>query len=220
MSTARLFTKLGVFVREHFLDADECAALRAEMRTSPCTAASVAYPDRPESIDPGLRKTGLIRVAPPTRAAMVRRLLALKPAIECHFKVALADVIEPPKFLIYRDGDYFGPHMDRRAPHPDAAPLFSSRRVNMIVYLNGESPTPGPDVYDGAALTLYGLIDRPAWRRYGFAITGRPGLLIAFPSDVVHEVTPIVRGERYNIVSRFLDAGYQPDTSSAQPGGD
>lgn len=215
MSTPHFFAKLGVFVREHFLPADECAALCAEMRASPSEAASVSYAGRPESVDQGLRKTRLIRVPPPTHAAMVARLRALKPDVERHFDLALAEVIEVPKFLIYGEGDFFGPHRDNRAPSADTAPLFSARRVNVILCLNDESRTPGPDVYDGAALTLYGLIDQPEWRRYGFAIKGRAGLLIAFRADVIHEVTPVLRGERYNVVSRFLDAGYRSDGERA-----
>ena len=41
-------------------------------------------------------------------------------------------------------------------------------------------------------------------------------------SDVLHEVAPIVSGERYNIVSRMLDPGYQaqPITPSIANGPD
>jgi predicted 2-oxoglutarate/Fe(II)-dependent dioxygenase YbiX len=37
----------------------------------------------------------------------------------------------------------------------------------------------------------------------GLPVTGEAGSLIAFPSDMVHEVTPVSRGERYTVVSWF-----------------
>jgi SM-20-related protein len=34
-------------------------------------------------------------------------------------------------------------------------------------------------------------------------VQGETGALIAFPSEMLHEVTPITRGERFTIVSWF-----------------
>jgi len=53
-------------------------------------------------------------------------------------------------------------------------------------------------------LTLYGLIPNPRWENYGFTVENEAGLLIAFPSGIVHEVTPVVRGRRFSIVSWFF----------------
>ena len=59
------------------------------------------------------------------------------------------------------------------------------------------------DDYTGGALTLYGLVDDPKWRDYGFAVAPAPGLLVAFPSDMLHEVTPVIAGERCTVANWF-----------------
>jgi hypothetical protein len=54
-----------------------------------------------------------------------------------------------------------------------------------------------------AVPTFYGVVDDPAWRSFGVALAPEPGLLVAFPSHVVHEVTPVTAGDRYTIVDWF-----------------
>ena len=96
---------------------------------------------------------------------------------------------------MYRPGDFYRPHRDRAARAGDFVEGARSRRVSVVLFLN--------DGYSGGALTLYGLVDDPKWRAYGFPIAPAPGLLIAFASDLVHEVTPVTAGERCTAVSWF-----------------
>jgi SM-20-related protein len=78
------------------------------------------------------------------------------------------------------------------------------RQVSAVIFLNSAAEARGPESYSGGALTFYGLIDGPCWRGYGFPLVGEQGLLIAFRSDVLHEVTVVTRGERYSIVTWFF----------------
>jgi predicted 2-oxoglutarate/Fe(II)-dependent dioxygenase YbiX len=202
MTAASFFTKLGVFVAPSFLDLDTCTRIRDEMRMAPIEEARVGD----GYIDENKRKTSVSEVSNETRRLIETRVLALKPRIEEYFGFQLADELERPKFLIYKLGNFFSPHTDRRKPEAEGLQIFKLRRVNVILYLNGESDVPGPDVYGGGQLTLYGLVKRAGWEYYGFPITGAPGLLVAFNSQLLHEVTPTIHGERFNIVTRFLDA--------------
>jgi SM-20-related protein len=68
-----------------------------------------------------------------------------------------------------------------------------------VLFLNGEGGADQPSSYGGGQLTFYGLMGD----RLGLPLAGRPGLLVAFRSDLVHAVTPVTRGERYTVVSWF-----------------
>jgi predicted 2-oxoglutarate/Fe(II)-dependent dioxygenase YbiX len=53
-------------------------------------------------------------------------------------------------------------------------------------------------------LTFYGLLPGPAWERIGFPLRGEEGLLVAFRSEILHEVTAVRQGDRYTIVTWFV----------------
>lgn len=211
MPPARFFTKLGIFVQESFLAPEVCARVRAEMRAARASEAKVGVFGTADAvIKPDKRKTQLIDVSEETRAYIVGRLRETRLDIEQHFGLTFGTELELPKFLIYRTGDYFRAHTDRR--EDGVAPRVAKlRRVNLVAFLNGESETVEPETFVGGSLTLYGLLDSPGWNDCGFRVVGTPGLLVAFPSTLFHEVLPITGGERYSIVSRFLD----PDPHAA-----
>jgi SM-20-related protein len=122
--------------------------------------------------------------------------------------------------LIYRPGDFFVPHRDVDMAEPNSRPpIIRARRVNLIVALNAQSATPANGEYGDGDLTLYGLIDTPEWKKYGFPVPLAPGSLVAFRSEVIHEVAPIGHGQRYSIVSRMLDPSVdapQPDAAGSR----
>jgi SM-20-related protein len=216
MSRETFFAKLGVLIIPGFLPADDCDRVRAEMRAAPHTDALVSVRGREaEAVDLQRRKTVLAQVSDQTRAFIVSRLRSSKPSFEQFFGEPFADLVEAPKFLIYHEGDFFVPHRDVFSGDVTvSSPVIKARRVNLVLSLNRETPS-GADGYAGAALTLYGLIDQPQWKAYGFPVPAEPGLLVAFRSEVLHEVAPILGGERYNVVSRLLDPSFRPSTSDA-----
>lgn len=220
MSQERLFAQLGVLIIPGFLDSTQCGALRLEMLGAPCGDALVAVRGRKEEVaDAQRRQTAQVEVSEATSRDMIRRLLALKPRVEEFFAMPLAGLVEVPKFLIYRQGHFFAPHRDvMRADDDLAAPIIRARRINLVVSLNDGSKAPDEGGYRGAALTLYGLIDKPEWRKYGFPVSVSAGSLVAFRADVLHEVAPIEDGERFNIVSRMLDPSFQPEPGRAAAG--
>jgi len=121
------------------------------------------------------------------------KIWALCSELERHFSVTLSDH-EGPSLLSYPPGGFYEPHVDRAdATEAHLPPV--ARRISVVILVNAD--------YVGGALTFYGLVDDPGWQDYGFALDPEPGLLIAFPSHLRHEVTPVTSGDRFTIVDWF-----------------
>jgi SM-20-related protein len=222
MPGASFFAKLGVLIVPGFLRPADCAQVIDEMRAAPQRNAPLSVRGRADDVvDTRQRRSARADVSSTTAASVVNRFLAIKPEIERFFRSSFADTVEVPKFLIYGPGDFFIPHRDVKDIDEGLLPrIITARRINLIVNLNRAAEPPGADEYSGAALTLYGLIDEPQWRTYGFSVTTDPGTLVAFRSEVLHEVAPIVDGERYCIVSRMLDPAFRQPSSAGAAGED
>jgi SM-20-related protein len=201
MLAADFFRSLGLFVFKDFFDRAWCEHLRREASSGSKSRATVVNKCI-ERLDEGIRKTKWVEVSTPTISAVKARLLAVKPRLESHFNVTLAGC-EEPQLLAYKAGDFFRLHRDN-ADGPDVSAYVRARQVSAVIFLNSAAEAQGPESYGGGALTFYGLIDDPFWRRYGFPLVGEQGLLIAFRSNVLHEVTAITGGERYSIVTWFF----------------
>ena len=202
MSNADFFTRLGLFVVKDFLNPELCARFRHEARLADGTQATVTLTGS-EVVDESVRRTKLVKVSAATIASLEARLLALKPKLESHFNVALAGC-QKPQFLVYKEGDFFQPHQDNSSELTSSRYL-QERQMSMVIFLNRQVEVPEPDAYCGGSLALYGVIDDdPRWQTWGFPLVSQTGLLIAFRSDVLHEVKPVTYGERYTIVSWFF----------------
>jgi predicted 2-oxoglutarate/Fe(II)-dependent dioxygenase YbiX len=73
--------------------------------------------------------------------------------------------------------------------------------VTTIVYLGHEDADTGGE--RGGVLQFRGLIPDPRVADRAYAFTPAVGTLLAFPSTALHEVTPILQGERYSLVAWF-----------------
>jgi predicted 2-oxoglutarate/Fe(II)-dependent dioxygenase YbiX len=139
------------------------------------------------------------------------RLEATRPGLEERFaEGALA--WDGLQVLVYRPGDFFRPHRDRSAEPGNE--VTQRRRVAIVVFLNGagEASLPDPETFDGGALTFYGLLDDPRLRGVGYPLRAEAGLLVAFRPSVLHEVTPVSRGERHTVVAWLVEPGSAPPT--------
>jgi len=197
MPTADFFAKLGLFFIRDFLDSQMCEVMRSEVRSTRTTQAYIIR-DGVEMVDRGSRNTKHVKISKATRAVVKERLLLVKSQVEKHFNLELSDC-EEPSFLLYREGDFFRPHRDK---HEEGS--TTNRQVSVIVFLNSQDETYNPESYAGGQLTLFGLVDDARWKDYGFPLVGEEGLLIAFPSDTVHEVKSVTNGERQTIVSWYV----------------
>jgi len=193
---------LGLFVRRGFLDAPLCARLREQMRSAERNRATVRQQGSEYAVDPGVRRVDWAVPPEASIAEVESRLAAIRPEVERHFRIPLAGH-QPPQFLAYREGDFYVAHRDS-TDEPDAAQTPKVRRVSVVVFLNDQAQEKQDDCYGGGSLTFYGLMADPRSRSTGFPLAGEEGLLVAFRSETVHEVTPVTWGERYTIASWFF----------------
>lgn len=198
--------RFGLFIYEDFLSAEFCSEFLSEARSTDVAPSIVLRKNATQSIKPtldeNLRKTEQIKVSVETESFVKDSLLAIKPMLEHHFDLVLTGC-QKPLFYRYKEGGFFGAHQDR-VNQPDAPDSVKNRRVSVIIFLNKRAEEPTSGSYCGGTLAFYGLIDDPRWQSYGFPFTGEPGMLLAFRSDVWHEVKPVTYGERYTVVSWLI----------------
>lgn len=73
--------------------------------------------------------------------------------------------------------------------------------MSVVVFLNDAA---APITFEGGQLRLYGVLD-PARDDLGVDLEPRAGTLVAFRSDLLHEVTPITAGDRFTVVTWFRE---------------
>ena len=110
---------------------------------------------------------------------------------------------EPPNNNVDVTGILAGFRSTDSNSSPTACEYQLNRRVSLVLFLNGESSAAELNGYAGGSLTFYGLLKQPPWEKCGFNIQGETGLLVAFASDVYHEVTPVTEGMRFTMVTWF-----------------
>lgn len=200
MITPDILRRFGLFVVESFLGARECRDLCEKMRAGRAGKATV-FKKVDYVYDENVRRTKTARVGEGERLLVASRLRAIMPDAARHFGLHLSDT-EEPQFLIYQPGDFFRLHRDRG---PDeTAPAHTRRRaVSLVLMLNDASAEPRAGAYGGGSLVLYGLGKDERLARVGFPVRGAAGLLVAFNSELPHEVTPVAHGERFAVVGWF-----------------
>jgi predicted 2-oxoglutarate/Fe(II)-dependent dioxygenase YbiX len=204
MPNAGIFAGLGFFVRRGFLDAEACAQIRREMSSAARIPAKVRRINETDgAVDEMLRRTDAVQLSPATTAFVESRLLALKPALEEHFKVELSGC-QGSQFYIYEEGDFFVPHQDRATDDEVAPEHFKVRQISVSVFLNDGTHAGDGESYRGGALVFYGRRgDRDA-PSSGVPLESETGMFVAFRSDWLHEVRPVASGRRYSIVTWFF----------------
>jgi SM-20-related protein len=187
-------TSFNLFLLRNFLDAGECAELRAELSESPTTQAPVYIEGTEGVIHETVRKTTSLHPSGDTFSRIHARLLQQKSALEQHFRISLTDC-ERPQFLRYEKGDFFVRHQDGNTKQLDFDHL-RIRRISIVVFLNDFSTEPKPDCYSGGLLNFYD-------QNGAFGLQGETGMLVAFTAETMHEVSPVTSGERFTIISWF-----------------
>ncbi len=193
-------SSFGLFLKKDFLDAELCSAVRSEMSSSAGDPASIVKTGM-RLIDEDTRRTVRKTVSDETISLLRGRLTCVKSELESYFGIELSHPQEP-QFLFYRPGDFFQVHTDWNA-NPKNPETVRERKVSAVVFLNDESDEPGDDTYAGGSLVLYGILKDPRFESRGFKVPGAAGMLLAFRSDLFHEVTPVTRGSRYTVVTWF-----------------
>jgi SM-20-related protein len=200
MIAPNFFARLGLFVVPNFLSHDSCAKLRSALASGDWKPASVAEGGQ-DSYDEEYRKTKQHTIDDASKNEMHERFLSIRAQLESHFRMPLSGC-QAPKFLSYSVGEFFRVHADT-ADDMDLQEEIKARKVSAVVFINRNSHE-GPETYSGGALVFYGLFpDDPQFRSRGFPLQPQEGLLIAFPSRMMHEVQPVTRGKRYSMVTWY-----------------
>lgn len=181
-----------VMLRPHFLDSKTCTRFLEMARNSPSIDAEVETyqpPDShtsPQGPEPILRKTRILELPSASKKEIIQRLEVLAPQFQDFFRVQIQRC-EQPHFLKYSAGDYFAAHRDYHD-----APIYRERKISLLLFLNQE--------YTGGEL-LFFLRHRTQTTQVGLHVPTEPGLLLAFNPRLLHEVKPVLSGERYSIVT-------------------
>ena len=184
----------NLFLLRNFLDADACASLKAELNLAPTTQAPVYIEGTEGTIHENIRKTTSLHPSVETKSHIHQRLFGQKSALENHFSLNLNDC-EPPQFLRYEKGDFFIRHQDGNTHQLDFDHL-RVRRISIVVFLNDFSVEPEANCYSGGLLQFYD-------QQSTYGLPGETGLLVAFTAETLHEVSPVMSGERLTIISWF-----------------
>ena len=188
-----------LLVEPNFLSESTCRNIIDETSNGAFQPATVYGRTDSGSVDERVRKTTRLSVSEETFQLVNQRLLDYKPRVEQHFQVSLRDC-EEPQFLRYNVGDFFVAHQDGNTGLIRLA-SDSERRISISLFLNQQSDDSTPGTYSGGSLK-FSDYRKPAPDRE-FYMPVETGLLVAFRSELTHEVTPITRGHRYSIVSWY-----------------
>jgi predicted 2-oxoglutarate/Fe(II)-dependent dioxygenase YbiX len=179
-----------------FLARDECRRLIGEIDAAHQEQAEIwlgqDFGVHPES------RLGAVATLPNATEELVQdRLWGVMAQLEERYRCEVSHV-SGVTALVYRRGDHFAAHSDGGVDE-DAPPEVTRRRVSLVVALN-DGASERPD-FTGGELHFYpscppGFEPAPGDH---VAVRSEPGLLIAFPSPMVHRVTPVVDGCRYSL---------------------
>ena len=196
----KVLTSLGIYTEEGFLNRASCESLKAQMRAGGEERALVYEGGADYVLNESRRSTVKVNV-PESAASYVRdKLLAKCEEFARRFGVEVKDCQEP-SFLVYKPGDFFEPHRDLTQSE-NAPANIRRRRISVVVFLNDDSG--GEGEYEGGELAFYGLLDDPRCQNIAIPVRGRAGMLVAFRSEVLHQVFPVIGGERFTIVTWFF----------------
>ena len=176
-----------------FLSPSDCLAIRKAMDAGAVEDAEV--------LGHGIHRQSLVRnaalVEPPGRLieAIEARLDLTRARVSQALGLGLGDR-EGAGFIRYPEGGFYRPHRDRGddGQWPDAA----RRAIALVLFLNSSRDASPDGDFEGGVLRLYpadGAID----------VKPEAGTLVAFPADVLHEVTEVRGGTRDTVVDWFYD---------------
>jgi predicted 2-oxoglutarate/Fe(II)-dependent dioxygenase YbiX len=182
-------------IRPAFWSDGQCARVRAAIDRGRAECAEI-YDDG-YVVDEQVRKTYDVDVEPAIVGEVEHALAGVRADVSRFFGTVLTGT-EGPGFLRYPPGGFYRAHRDRLENPGDEFP----RRISVVLFLSSAAAGPGDGRCEGGALRLYGGAD-PGDDAIPLDIAPVAGTLVAFPSEVLHEVLPVTAGVRDAIVDWF-----------------
>jgi len=173
-----------LFVRPDFWLASDCMRIRAAMDAGAATLAEIVADDY--RVDEEARRAFDVEVGDDVINEVQHAIGRIRPEIAEVFGIALRGD-EGPGFLRYRIGGFYRRHLDFSPEWDERFP----RRISVVVFL-----TSAGEQCEGGSLRVY----LPEVRE----VAPRAGTLVAFRSEVPHEVLPVTSGVRDVVVDWFF----------------
>jgi predicted 2-oxoglutarate/Fe(II)-dependent dioxygenase YbiX len=181
----------AIYIEPVFLDDTTCRRIRRAMDAGVIEDAEILDGDIAQRDD--IRRALSVEIDPSSVEEIEALLDGRREAIAKFFRTELADR-EGAGFLRYRSGGFYAPHVDRA--DIDAWPGAARRAIAVVAFLNGSRESEPEGEFSGGILRLYaddGDVE----------VKPRRGQLVAFPADLLHEVTEVIDGTRDAIVDWF-----------------
>lgn len=184
-------------VDEMLFDRSWCRRLHRRCVDLPFERARVGPREASAVVRKAVRRSGVTGLPAQPRRELVSRLLLSARRWERHFGVCV-DEVEEPALLRYRPDGRFAPHQDG-CNAPEAEGWARRRELTVVVGLSPRSE------FVGGALRVFA---NDGSEQLVEIVEGRTAI---FPSDLLHEVTPLRKGVRFVVVTwlsrRELEAG-------------
>jgi SM-20-related protein len=184
-----------VLIRPEFWSDAQCARVRSAIDCGYATAAEIY--DGAYVVDERVRKAYEIDVESNIVEQVEQALAAVSADVSRFFGTTLTGA-EGPSFLRYPPGGFYRAHRDCLE---NSADLFQ-RRISIVLFLTSVAPGRGNGCCEGGALRLYG-VGGPLGEAIPLDVMPAAGTLVAFRSDIPHEVLPVTAGVRDAIVDWF-----------------
>jgi len=184
-----------------FLDPEVCQGIRLEADSSPTTKAPVYIEGETGFVHETIRKATSFHPCEETVSYVYNQMVKQMSNLNEYFGIHLTDC-EQPQFIRYQPGDFFVRHQDGSTEQMEFDHL-RVRRISIVVFLNAASHSADDGGYTGGSLNFYSSMDGPQTPLPLRSIAGETGLLLAFRADAIHEVLPVIQGERFTIVNWF-----------------
>jgi predicted 2-oxoglutarate/Fe(II)-dependent dioxygenase YbiX len=188
----------GVFRIPEFMPATFCRELCDAAQSIPAAAAEYITPAGARH-DDAVRKTNTIEAPDHMIDAYLNQLDSVRDELAKQFCCDLGEY-EQPQVLAYGRGGHFTAHTDT-SDEPGLPEYVRNRAMSLILFLNSTSTARCDGTYGGGTLTFFNVSDVGMASRCRVPIIGEPGLLVAFPSDWLHCVTPVQHGRRWTLVT-------------------
>jgi SM-20-related protein len=199
MEISQLIAWYDLLLTPNFLDAVTCQQLIQEAQACASNPATVYGQNEVGQVNDRVRKAARLKLPATTTEFVKHRLIEHKKTIEDRFSFSLNN-FEEPQFLRYEVGDFFVAHQDGNTGLLQIK-SDNERKVSVVIFLNQQSTEPDSGSYSGGSLKFSDYRAQPDYRE--FYLPAEAGTLVAFRSELTHEVTPVTRGQRYSIVSWY-----------------
>lgn len=192
-------TTFDLLVYPNFLDEPTCQKIIDETGGRPSHPATVYGQSESGSVNERVRRASRLTPSEATSGFVKQRLLDFKKNVEQHFHISLNDC-EEPQFVRYDVGDFFVAHQDGNTGLIRLA-SDKDRKISIVIFLNNQAEVATSGRFCGGTLRFSDHRAKPEHREFNLPTAA--GMLVAFRSELTHEVTPITHGERYSIVSWY-----------------